>query len=62
MSKVFLDTNILVYSLDQSDDSKREKCRGLIKSLTGENSGVISTQVMQEFYVATTANWGRIHC
>ena len=46
MAKVFLDTNILVYSLDQSDAGKREKCRGLIKSLTGENSGVISTQVM----------------
>jgi hypothetical protein len=30
------------------------KCRGLIKSLTGEISGVISTQVMQEFYVAAT--------
>jgi len=62
MSKVFLDTNILVYSLDQSDAVKREKCRGLIKSLTGENSGVISTQVMQEFYVAATAKLGRTHC
>ena len=58
MSKVFLDTNILVYSLDQSDAGKRGKCRGIIKSLTGENSGVISTQVMQEFYVAATAKLG----
>lgn len=58
MSKVFLDTNILVYSLDQSDAGKREKCRGLIKRLTSENSGVISTQVMQEFFVATTAKLG----
>jgi predicted nucleic acid-binding protein len=58
MSKVFLDTNILVYSLDQSDAGKQEKCRGLIKSLTGKNSGVISTQVMQEFYVAATTKLG----
>lgn len=58
MSKVFLDTNILVYSLDQSHAGKRKKCRGLIKSLTGENSGVISTQVMQEFYVAATTKLG----
>ena len=58
MSKVFLDTNILVYSLDQSDAGKREKCRGLIKGLIGEHSGVISTQVMQEFYVAATAKLG----
>jgi predicted nucleic acid-binding protein len=58
MPKVFIDTNILVYCLDQSDAGKREKCRGIIKSLTGENSGVISTQVMQEFYVAATAKLG----
>ncbi|MFO7708498.1 MAG: PIN domain-containing protein [Desulfobacterales bacterium] len=54
MSKVFLDTNILVYSLDRADTEKQDKCRRLIKSLTGENSGVISTQVMQEFFVAAT--------
>jgi predicted nucleic acid-binding protein len=58
MSKVFLDTNILIYSLDQSEPAKREKCRGLIKLAAGENSGVISTQVMQEFYVAATAKLG----
>jgi len=58
MPKVFLDTNILVYSLDQSDAGKREKCRGFIKSLIGENSGVISTQIMQEFHVAATAKMG----
>jgi predicted nucleic acid-binding protein len=58
MSKVFLDTNIFVYSLDQSDSSKRKKCRNLIKSLIDENSGVISTQVLQELYVAATAKLG----
>jgi predicted nucleic acid-binding protein len=58
MSKLFLDTNILVYSLDQSDTAKRDKCRSLIKSLTSENSGVISTQVMQEFFVAATVKLG----
>lgn len=58
MSKVFVDTNIFVYSLDQSNADKRKKCRKLLKSLTSENSGVISTQVMQEFYVAATAKLG----
>ena len=58
MSKVFLDTNIFVYSLDQSDSTKRKKCRNLIKSLTAENSGVISTQVLQEVYVAATVELG----
>ena len=58
MSKVFLDTNILVYCLDRSETGKRKKCRNLLKSLTGEDKGVLSTQVMQEFYVAATAKLG----
>ena len=58
MSKVFLDTNILVYSLDQTDPEKRHRCRELIKGLTAENLGVISTQVLQEFYVASTSKLG----
>lgn len=58
MSKVFLDTNIFVYSLDRSDSTKRKKCRNIIRSATDENSGVISTQVMQEFYVAATVKLG----
>jgi predicted nucleic acid-binding protein len=58
MSKVFLDTNILVYCLDQSEVGKQRMCRKLIKGLTGEHTGVISTQVMQEFYVAATGKLG----
>jgi predicted nucleic acid-binding protein len=44
--------------MDQSDAGKRKKCRSLIQSLTAENKGVISTQVMQEFYVAATNKLG----
>ena len=58
MSKVFLDTNILVYSLDQTNPEKRHRCRELITGLTAENLGVISTQVLQEFYVASTSKLG----
>ncbi|RJQ53146.1 MAG: PIN domain-containing protein [Desulfobacteraceae bacterium] len=58
MSKVFLDTNILVYSLDQSDPRKKERCRDLLKHLASERNGVISTQVLQEFYVASTVKLG----
>ena len=58
MSKVFLDTNILFYSLDQTNPEKRHRCRELIKGLTAENLGVISTQVLQEFYVASTSKLG----
>jgi predicted nucleic acid-binding protein len=52
--KVFLDTNILVYCLDHSLPDKKKRCRDLLRNLSNENKGVISTQVMQEFYVAAT--------
>lgn len=58
MSKVFLDTNILVYSLDRADSAKQKRCRECIKVLSEESNGVISTQVMQEFYVASTVKLG----
>jgi predicted nucleic acid-binding protein len=54
MSKIFIDTNILVYALDQADPVKQERARFLLQSLQGDNSGVISTQVLQEFYIVCT--------
>jgi predicted nucleic acid-binding protein len=58
MSKIFIDSNILASCLDQFDQEKRKKCRELIKTLTGDLRGVISTQVMQEFFVASTTKLG----
>ena len=37
---------------------KRARCRELLVTLTGENKGVISDQVMQAFYVAATRKMG----
>lgn len=54
MSKAFIDTNILVYSMDKSEPAKMTRCRSLLKELKKDVSGVISTQVLQEFYVAAT--------
>ena len=51
MSKIFIDTNILVYSQDQFDPVKQKKCRSLLETLVDDFQGVISTQVLQEFYV-----------
>lgn len=53
-SKIFIDTNILVYALDEHNMEKQQKCRRLLKSITQDNLGVISTQVLQEFYVVAT--------
>ncbi|MCK4764182.1 MAG: PIN domain-containing protein [Candidatus Aminicenantes bacterium] len=54
MSKIFIDTNILVYSMDNNEPGKKEKCRTILKSIKKEHTGVISTQVLQEFYVTAT--------
>ena len=51
MSKIFIDTNILIYSIDSSEKRKLKRSRELLKSLIKSRTGVISTQVMQEFYV-----------
>ncbi len=54
MSKIFIDTNILVYVMDKANPKKQNKCRSLLRYLTEEKSGVISTQVLLEFYVVST--------
>jgi predicted nucleic acid-binding protein len=58
MSKVFLDTNILVYSMDSYNKDKQGRCRSLLRNVTNDMHGVISTQVMQEFYVTATKKLG----
>lgn len=49
MTKVFLDTNILVYAVDSRDPAKHNKAIDLLNRCMIEGAGVISTQVMQEF-------------
>ena len=58
MSKVFIDTNILIYSLDRHDSEKQSIARKLLKNAAREHTGVISTQILQEFYVAATRKLG----
>jgi len=49
--KAFVDTNILVYAYDHGAGVKHERALDLIKNLWAEGSGILSTQVVQEFYV-----------
>ena len=55
MAKVFLDTNILVYTIDKKDRDKQDQSRNLIKRISSDHVPVISTQVLQEFYNAITS-------
>ena len=56
--KVFLDTNVLVYAQDADAPDKRQRSRALIAAVVAAGSGVISTQVLQEFYVTATRKMG----
>ena len=56
--RTFLDTNILVHAQDGGAPAKQRKSRELVASLAESVDGVISTQVMQEFFVAVTKKLG----
>jgi predicted nucleic acid-binding protein len=56
--KVFLDTKILVYAQDQDSPAKRRRSREVIAALAQSGTGVISTQVLQKFYVTVTRKLG----
>lgn len=49
MSKVFLDTNLVVYANDETEPEKQLRAAHLVAELGRAQRGVISTQVMQEY-------------
>jgi predicted nucleic acid-binding protein len=48
-ARSFVDTNILVYAHRISEGPKHDRARQLLSELWGARSGVVSTQVLQEF-------------
>jgi predicted nucleic acid-binding protein len=52
--KAFFDTNILVYLFDASAAAKQRKAREVLTQHTLAGETLLSTQVLQEFYVAVT--------
>ena len=57
-ARSFLDTNILIYSVDRADPAKQNTALDLIARHAKDRNGVISTQVLQEFYSAATRKLG----
>jgi predicted nucleic acid-binding protein len=53
-NKVFLDTNIIVYAYDVSAKKKHETAKEILVNLWDYGQGVLSTQVLQEFFVSVT--------
>lgn len=53
-TKVFFDSNILIYFADSADPQKQQIAGELIKNAVINGNGIISTQSLQEFFAATT--------
>jgi predicted nucleic acid-binding protein len=55
--RAFVDTNVLVYLFDRDAPDKRGRARTLLAELGGR--AVLSTQVLQEFFVSVTRKLAR---
>ncbi len=52
--RTFVDTNVLIYAHDVDAGRKHEVAEHLLRTLWEERAGILSTQVLQEFYVNAT--------
>jgi predicted nucleic acid-binding protein len=50
----FVDTNVLVYAHDRSESRRQAVAQALLGALWRNRTGILSTQVLQEFYVVVT--------
>ena len=51
---VFVDTNVLVYVRDRTDEEKQRRAAEWMAALWEERTGRLSAQVLQEYYVTLT--------
>lgn len=49
--KTFVDTNIIIYAYDVTAGKKHQTARRILKELWESGLGVLSTQILQEFFV-----------
>lgn len=57
--KIFFDSNIYIYSVDNNNPEKMKIAQNLISDASNEGNAIISTQNLQEFYNATTKKLNR---
>ena len=53
-ARSFFDTNVLVYTDDKSAPAKQRRALGLVAEHRREGTGVVSLQVLQEYFVTVT--------
>lgn len=59
MKKTFLDTNIIVYANDARDPVKQSRAIDRVTELLQSGTGVVSTQVLQEYAVVALGKLGQ---
>lgn len=59
MRRVFLDTNIVVYANDRRDAKKQQRAIEVVSKAMRTSTGVISTQVLQEYAAVATTRLGQ---
>ncbi len=52
--RTFVDANVLIYAHDVDSKSKHATAKNILHELWTERTGVLSMQVLQEFYVNVT--------
>ena len=52
--KQLVDTNVLVYAYDRSEPEKRAQAIEILDALVKNGSGVLSPQILSEFYTVAT--------
>jgi predicted nucleic acid-binding protein len=57
--KTFVDTNVLIYAHDMDAKEKHETAKRVLQELWSERTGMLSMQVLQEFYVNVTRKISR---
>ena len=57
-ARSFVDTNLLVYADDRRHAAKQQTARALIADLFASASGVLSLQVLQEYFAAARGKLG----
>jgi predicted nucleic acid-binding protein len=56
--RVFLDTNVLIYADDRDAGDRRMRAREILGEAFTQHNGVISTQVLQEYFSVATRKLG----
>ena len=57
--RYFLDTNIFVYSFDETSTVKARRAASLIREAVSTRKGIVSYQVVQEFFNVALRRFGK---